>query len=66
MPEERRKKLKAAGWQFGDFADFLGMTAEEKALVEIRLATTREMEHFRDANTTVHVESSFSREPFPP
>ena len=44
MNAERKKKLEAAGWKFGDYSDFLGLTPEEKALVEIRLAATRELE----------------------
>lgn len=50
MDAERKKKLEAAGWKFGDYADFLGMTPEEKAVVEIRLAATREMERLRAEN----------------
>lgn len=50
MDAERKKKLEAAGWKFGDYADFLGMTPEEKAIVEIRLAATREMERLRAEN----------------
>lgn len=47
---ERKKRLEAAGWKFGDYSDFLGLTPEEKALVEIRLAATREMERLRMEN----------------
>lgn len=47
MKAERKKKLEAAGWKFGDYSDFLGLTPEEKALVEIRLAATRELERLR-------------------
>lgn len=50
MDAERKKKLEAAGWKFGDYAEFLGMTPEEKAVVEIRLAATREMERLRAEN----------------
>ena len=50
MNAERKKKLEAAGWKIGDYADFLGLTPEEKALVEIRLAATREMERLRAEN----------------
>ena len=50
MDAERKKKREAADWKFGDYADFLDMTPEEKAVVEIRLAATREMERLRAEN----------------
>ena len=50
MNPERKKKLQAAGWQVGDYADFLELTPEEKTLVEIRLAAAREMERLRAEN----------------
>ncbi|MBQ9343801.1 MAG: XRE family transcriptional regulator [Kiritimatiellae bacterium] len=54
MDAQRKKKLEAAGWKFGDYADFLGMTPEEKAVVEIRIAATKEMER-------LHAESGISQ-----
>jgi hypothetical protein len=37
MNAEKRKRLEAAGWQFGTAANFLGMTPEEEAYVEMKL-----------------------------
>jgi len=37
MRSEKRKRLEAAGWMVGDATDFLGLTPEEEAYVEIRL-----------------------------
>jgi ribosome-binding protein aMBF1 (putative translation factor) len=37
MNIEKRKRLEAAGWRFGNAADFLGMTPEEEAYVELKL-----------------------------
>ncbi len=37
MRSEKRKRLEAAGWTVGDATDFLGLTPEEEAYVEIRL-----------------------------
>ena len=34
------KRLEAAGWSHGDDAEFLGMTPEEKAIVERRILAT--------------------------
>jgi transcriptional regulator with XRE-family HTH domain len=37
MNAEKRKALEAAGWRFGDAADFLGMTEEERHLLDARV-----------------------------
>lgn len=48
MDAEKQKALEAAGWKFGDAADFLGMTDEERqmldARVEAALAVRRQRE----------------------
>jgi ribosome-binding protein aMBF1 (putative translation factor) len=38
MRKGKRERLKAAGWQVGDASDFLGLTKEEAAFVEMKLA----------------------------
>ena len=38
MTTKKRRSLKAAGWRVGDAAEFLGLSADEKQLVEVRLA----------------------------
>ena len=47
MDAEKQKRLEAMGWKFGDYGDFLGLTPEEKAVVEMRLAARRELERLR-------------------
>ncbi len=37
MDEAKKRRLQAAGWSVGDTTDFLGLTAEEAALIEVRL-----------------------------
>jgi ribosome-binding protein aMBF1 (putative translation factor) len=37
MNLKKRKALEAAGWQFGDAADFLGMSDEERQLLDARV-----------------------------
>ena len=37
MQENKRKKLEAKGWRFGTPKDFLGMSNEEEAYVNLRL-----------------------------
>ena len=40
MDAQKRKRLEGAGWSTGSAADFLGLSAEEAALVETRLAVS--------------------------
>lgn len=48
MDSTKRKAIKAAGWKVGEAADFLGMSDEERQLldtrVELALATRRQRE----------------------
>lgn len=37
MRESKRKKLKAKGWSIGTPKDFLGLSAEEEAYINLRL-----------------------------
>lgn len=37
MRESKRDKLAARGWKVGDASEFLNLTSEEEALVELRL-----------------------------
>jgi ribosome-binding protein aMBF1 (putative translation factor) len=40
MDENKRKRLEAKGWKVGSAAEFLGMTPDEVAYVELRLRLT--------------------------
>jgi len=37
MDKRKRQRLEAAGWKVGSSADFLGLSDEEAALVEVKL-----------------------------
>jgi ribosome-binding protein aMBF1 (putative translation factor) len=37
MKSEKRKRLEAAGWRVGTASEFLGLTDEEAALIELKL-----------------------------
>jgi len=41
MRKEKKAKLERAGWRVGSVSDFLGLTAAEEALVELRLTLSR-------------------------
>ena len=38
MDKTKKSRLESAGWRVGDAADFLDLSAEEKAFVELKLA----------------------------
>lgn len=38
MKTAKRKRLERAGWRFGSAEEFLGLSEEEQALVEIKIA----------------------------
>lgn len=53
MDLRKRKRLEAAGWLTGSASDFLGLSAEETALVETRLAVSTALrDRRRDAGLT--------------
>jgi hypothetical protein len=49
MNTEKRKALEAAGWRFGDAADFLGMTEEERQLLDARVEAALAVRRQREA-----------------
>jgi len=49
MESEKRKALEAAGWRFGDAADFLGMSAEERQLLDARMEMALAVRRLREA-----------------
>lgn len=48
MDKQKQKSLVAAGFQVGDAADFLGLTEEERSLVELRVAVSRTVRRLRE------------------
>lgn len=47
MDPIKRQKLEAAGWKVGTVAEFLQLTPEEEAIVEIRVALSKAMKKLR-------------------
>ena len=41
MKAEKKKRLEAAGWKVGTVSEFLGLTDEETALIELKLDLAR-------------------------
>jgi hypothetical protein len=49
MKKAKKAKLEAAGWRVGDAADFLGLTKEEAALIEMKLGLAESLRRRRVA-----------------
>ncbi|GAB4142084.1 XRE family transcriptional regulator [Thermopirellula anaerolimosa] len=49
MDAAKREAIEAAGWKVGDAADFLGMSEEERQLLEMRLELARAIRRQREA-----------------
>jgi predicted XRE-type DNA-binding protein len=47
MKDQKRRKLEAAGWKVGSAADFLNLSPEERALIEMKLALARSLKQRR-------------------
>lgn len=50
MEATKRKVLEAAGWKIGDAADFLGMSAEERQLLDARVQLATAIREVRQAS----------------
>src|SRR5437660_9396046 len=49
MQPGKRKALEAAGWKFGDAADFLAMTDEERQMLDLRVDAALAVRRQREA-----------------
>ncbi len=52
MERAKQQRLAQKGWRAGDTAEFLGLSKEEAALVEIRLAFSQRLKQRREAQMT--------------
>jgi DNA-binding XRE family transcriptional regulator len=53
MNDARRRRLEAAGWKTGSYKDFLGLSDEEAAFIEVKyLLSTRLKERRRQLRLT--------------
>ena len=48
MKKAKRTRLEAAGWKVGSVKQFLGLTDEEEAFVELKLALARSLRSRRE------------------
>ena len=49
MNKTKRRRLEVAGWKVGTAADFLGLSKEETAFVEMKLSLSRNLKKRRQA-----------------
>ncbi len=47
MKSRKRKSLEAKGWKLGTPAEFLGLSPEEAAFVEVKIALSRRLRRLR-------------------
>ncbi|MDH5190280.1 MAG: helix-turn-helix transcriptional regulator [Gammaproteobacteria bacterium] len=47
MKHAKRKKLEAKGWKVGTAADFLGLSPEEEAFIEMKLSLSKSLREMR-------------------
>ena len=67
MQARKKAKLEAKGWKVGDASEFLGLTPEETAYFEIKIALSdalkhlREKQHLTQTDVAKRIRSSQSR-----
>jgi Helix-turn-helix len=52
VDSKKQQRLEAKGWKIGDAGDFLNLSLEESAIVEMRLALSRSLKERRKALMT--------------
>ncbi len=52
MDKRKQKRLETKGWKVGSAAEFLELTPEESALVEIKLSLSRKLRERREKQMT--------------
>lgn len=56
MKPDKKRKLEAAGWRVGDASQFLELTPDESAFVEIKLALARRVREVREEHNWTQAE----------
>jgi predicted XRE-type DNA-binding protein len=56
MERKKRDRLEKAGWRIGSVRELLGLSEEEEALVEMRLALTRKLSAVRQQRGLTQVQ----------
>ena len=56
MKQAKRNKLESRGWKLGTVSEFLGLSPEEEALIEMKLSLSRNVKELRIRNRLSQVE----------
>ncbi|MBE9208742.1 helix-turn-helix transcriptional regulator [Nostoc sp. LEGE 06077] len=56
MDINKRQRLEAAGWRIRDAADFLELSSDEVAFIEIKLSLSRQLKQLRVKNNLTQTE----------
>lgn len=56
MKPSKKLKIEAAGWKVGSAADFLGLSPDEEAFIELKLALSEQLRKKRLKNKITQVE----------
>jgi DNA-binding XRE family transcriptional regulator len=56
MDQQKRKKLEAKGWRIGGVEEFLGLTPDESAYIELKLALSAKVREYRQSKRLTQVQ----------
>jgi DNA-binding XRE family transcriptional regulator len=56
MDKDKRARLEAKGWRVGDAEEFLGLTPDEAAYLELKLALSEKVREYRQAKQLTQVQ----------
>jgi hypothetical protein len=52
MDKAKRKELESKGWKVGSFQEFLGLSPEESAYIELKLRLGGSLKRYREGKTS--------------
>jgi DNA-binding XRE family transcriptional regulator len=58
MDKSKQRKLERAGWKIGSASELLGVTPEEAAYIEMRLALSRNFKELRSKKRLTQVQAA--------
>jgi len=58
MKSSKQKGLEEQGWKFGDTAEFLELSEEEQAILELKMSLGKQLKLFRVRNNWTQVQFS--------
>jgi len=56
MENKKRKRLESRGWEFGDAQDFLGLSGEEAAYIELKISLSQSLRRRRQAKRLTQIQ----------